>query len=191
MQTYCPVPHLMKMHNSFATGVMRTPAIWKVHIARPNLLWRIVRKEKGGAYLVSYKDTPTSILEIRGEATSVIALLKNYLIEHTLDSVVIAHPNTSDPVFGLLHESAVDFHVENCDQIQILNVDFTWNKIVPAIAGNKISRSMLDSVALKDRSLVLGRVFGFLDGIPGFPKRLMHLNQIRPVDWWIPDTDKV
>jgi len=188
-----PLNELLTMYNRFFSGAVRNKALFNVHLSRKKYAWRAVKGSGGFAYCAFDRGNPENIVEIQGDPESVVSLLHAHFRKSGRHWCRIVYPcDERDPVFMLLHSICADFLMVHNNQIQIINVDSLWKKLVPELAEWYGDSKVLTSIGNpEDRRMVLERALGFFNNVPEFPKRLSKLSKIQPIPWWYSPVDQV
>jgi len=188
---------LLTIYQRFTSRVERDDSLFKVHLNRRHFGWLAGTTNSGGAYLVYEKRAPENIVEIQGTVSSVIALLFRHCEEMDIHRIQVLYPSSRDPIFALLYQCAGTFLLKHSYQIQVMNIDSTWDKIVPELIRRHFNsvhepEKIFNSITGRnDRKLVLQRALGFFGESLALPSHLTSFERITPLGWWIPALDAV
>lgn len=185
-----------KLYSKFPVAAVRSRRTWLDLRRRKNHIRSVCESSRGNAYLYYYGDNLDILAEIQGEPKTALALVARHMARHNLQRVLVDYPCIGDALGGELLHVAADFQILHKAQIQVVDIQSTWKKLLPEVKSRYATMprlcAALDSIKSDaDRTAILGRLLGFCDNLPALSPRLKAFEDLRPLGWWLSDCDCV
>lgn len=191
---------LESLYSGYSTRVLRDKSTWQSVFNRKGSKISILmdNDENAKSYMIYIPQSPENIGELQGEANSIVDMLMKHMQKNDLDRVVIEYPYNDDDTFKLLSDICAGYRTENGNQIKVVNVESTWEKLKPIIK-EQVKDIKCDGLlevfnrieTNEEKRAILDITFGKFDILTKLPESIDKLKVLKPLSWWLPKIDYV